>query len=131
MPQHLKLGELGEDIACRFLKEKGFEIITRNYRKPWGELDIVAKNLGILHFVEVKSLATTLPVPHETSFSPEDAVDIQKSKRLMRVIKSYLSEKGEKYLKKGNWQFDIIALWIDRDTKGARIKFIEDFFLEE
>jgi len=41
-----KTGNLGEDLACRYLKIKGFEIIERNYWKKYGEIDIVAKNIG-------------------------------------------------------------------------------------
>ena len=41
--QKQKVGNLGENLACRFLAERGFKIVERNYRKKWGELDIVAE----------------------------------------------------------------------------------------
>ncbi|MDP3764699.1 MAG: YraN family protein [bacterium] len=40
-PQHLKVGKAGEDIACKYLKNKGYKIIERNFRRKWGEIDIV------------------------------------------------------------------------------------------
>ena len=40
-PQHLKVGKIGEDIACRYLKDKGYKIIERNFRRKWGEIDII------------------------------------------------------------------------------------------
>ena len=41
--QHIRIGRIGEDIACRYLRSKGYEIIERNFRKKWGEIDIVCK----------------------------------------------------------------------------------------
>ena len=55
-----KTGNLGEDLACRFLMKRGFDVIERNYLKKCGEIDIIATNKGKIHFIEVKS------VSHET-----------------------------------------------------------------
>jgi len=52
-----KTGDLGESIACRFLINKGFSIVERNYLKKWGEIDIIAKKDGKAHFIEVKSVS--------------------------------------------------------------------------
>ncbi|ELI0034280.1 YraN family protein, partial [Campylobacter coli] len=46
-------GILGEDKACDFLKKQKFEILKRNFRSKFGEIDIIAKKDGILHFIEV------------------------------------------------------------------------------
>ena len=54
--QKQKIGDLGEGIACNYLKNKGFKVIDRNYWKPWGEIDIIVKKQGIIHFVEVKTV---------------------------------------------------------------------------
>jgi Holliday junction resolvase-like predicted endonuclease len=48
-------GEKGEERAIYFLKKKGFKIVEKNYRKPWGEIDIVAKKDGTTHIIEVKA----------------------------------------------------------------------------
>ena len=55
-----KIGDRGEEIACKYLENKGFSIIERNYWRPWGEIDIVAKKGSILSFVEVKSVSADL-----------------------------------------------------------------------
>ena len=47
-------GALGEELARQFLARKGFHIITMNYRKPYGEIDIIAEKSGVVRFVEVK-----------------------------------------------------------------------------
>jgi len=44
VPEHLLLGRTGEDIAVRFLSAKGYSVIERNVRYPWGEIDIVARD---------------------------------------------------------------------------------------
>ena len=48
-------GKLGEDFTADYLVKNGYDIITRNYRKPCGEIDIVASKGDILVFVEVKT----------------------------------------------------------------------------
>ena len=50
-----EVGRIGEDVATRFLIGKGFKIIARNYRKPWGEIDIIARDEDVVVFVEVKA----------------------------------------------------------------------------
>ncbi len=49
-----KQGTRGEDIACRYLIENGYEIILRNYYTRYGEIDIIARIKDVLVFVEVK-----------------------------------------------------------------------------
>lgn len=52
-----RIGRLGEEIAVKYLKNKGFLIITQNYLKKCGEIDIIAQKGKILHFVEVKTVS--------------------------------------------------------------------------
>ncbi|MBX4181397.1 YraN family protein, partial [Candidatus Parcubacteria bacterium] len=59
-----KLGDIGENIACDFLKNRGYTIVERNYLRKWGEIDIVARKGEVIHFVEVKSVSG---VSHGTS----------------------------------------------------------------
>ena len=49
-------GDIGEKIAGRFLVSKGFEIVGWNYRKPWGEIDIIVRKKEKIHFIEVKTV---------------------------------------------------------------------------
>ena len=52
-----KIGDLGESVAETFLIRKGFNIIEKNYWKPWGEIDIVAEKGGCVRFIEVKTVS--------------------------------------------------------------------------
>ncbi len=52
-----EVGKLGEEIASKFLERKGFKIVLRNYRKPWGEIDIIAEKDDVVRFVEVKAVS--------------------------------------------------------------------------
>jgi len=51
----IALGRIGEDLACRELERRGYEIVARRYRRRGGELDIIARDGGTMVFVEVKA----------------------------------------------------------------------------
>ena len=72
-----EIGRLGEDLAVKYLEQKDFGVIERNYWKKWGEIDIIAKKDDILHFVEVKAVSrkTIDMFSRETNdFRPEDNI---------------------------------------------------------
>ncbi|MBI3075275.1 MAG: YraN family protein [Parcubacteria group bacterium] len=116
------IGKLGENIACKFLENKGFHVKTRNYRRIFGELDIVAEYKNKLHFVEVKTLEG-----ENTLFKPEDAVNHRKRERLKRAIKGYLREICVS--DETEWQFDIISVLVNTDDKIARVRVLENMVL--
>ena len=118
------IGELGEGIACRFLVKQGHKVIDRNYRKKWGEIDIISEKDNIIHFIEVKSVSReTLPtnVNNETEgYRPEDHVHPWKLKRIYRTIQTYLLDK--KVSGETEWQIDIIAVFLDTKTRKAKVR---------
>lgn len=116
-----KTGKLGEDIAELYLKGKGYEILHKNYWKPYGEIDIVAKRGDRLHFIEVKAVAGQ-------DYQAEQNVSEFKLKKLGRVIQSFLMKKEYRDM---DWQFDICAVTIDREAKKAKVKLIENELLPE
>ncbi len=124
------IGRTGEDIACKFLENKGFSVVARNYRKIWGEIDIIAENKGIRHFIEVKSVSreNVATISHETDqYRPEDNIHPWKLKRLSRTIQSYLLEHEDS--EEGEWQFDVITVLVDVAKRQAKVNFIEDLIL--
>ncbi len=141
-----KVGSLGEELAVKFLMKRGFRVLDRNYRRSWGELDIVVKKGGKIHFVEVKALSQNI-VSDETfpldsrevsrsyirakvkkdRFRPEEHMTSEKLKRLGRIVQTYL---GEKHVSsETKWQFDVLTVLIDRESKKAKVECLEDVML--
>ena len=123
-----KIGDIGEDIACTYLRRKGFALIQQNYWKPWGEIDIVAKKGGVLRFVEVKSVSRE----PNSGFSretvrPEENMHPGKVRRLHRAIQTYLLEK--KVPESVAWQIDLACVYIDLEAKKGRVELFENIIL--
>jgi putative endonuclease len=112
-----EVGKIGEEIAAEFLRKKGYRILERNYKFKIpgsfqrGEIDIVAKKKDTICFVEVK----TLKDPKIEIF-PEEKVDFQKRKKLIKVAESWLIK--NKIPLNSKWQIDIISV----EIKGGEPK---------
>ncbi len=125
-----KIGEMGENIAVKFLVKQDFSILERNYTKKWGEIDIVAEKDKKIYFIEVKSVSreTLDSVTHETldQYHPEDNMHPWKLKRLSRVIQTYLLSKN---LDDKEWQVDLLVVFLNLKDKNAKIKVVKDIIL--
>ncbi len=123
------IGSLGENIACKFLSTKGFSIIQKNYRKKWGEIDVIAEKDHVVHFVEVKSVSRTYRLVNGGNpidgFMPEENIHPWKIKRLLRTINSYLSEK-HLHDTDIEWQLDALVVVINQEEKKAHVRVIEN-----
>ena len=125
------VGLLGEDISARFLEEKGYSVVCRNYRKKYGEIDIIARRKDKIYFIEVKTVSRDNLADKVSDSAdlarPEDNVHPDKLKRLSRTIQAYLAENsmGEE----DEWQFDVITVLLDVKNKIARVKRLEDIIL--
>ena len=125
-----KIGEIGENIAVRFLVKRGFSILDRNYTRKWGEIDIVAEKNNKIYFYEIKSVAreTLDNVTHETmdQYRPEDNMHPWKLKRLARITQTYLSDK---YLEEKEWQVNLLVVFLCLKDKNAKVEVVEDIIL--
>src|SRR3989344_3076661 len=105
-----KIGEIGENIAVKFLMKHGFSVIDRNYTKKWGEIDIIAEKYNKLYFIEVKSVSceTLKNVSNETldKYNAEDNMHPWKLKRMARTIQTYLLSKN---VEDEEWQVDLLV----------------------
>ncbi len=111
------IGDAGEEMARRFLEQKGFKILEVNYRTRWGELDLVARDGETLVFVEVKTRT-------QGRFgSPLDAVTEDKQRRVIRMAQTYLLERR---VKDRPMRFDVIG--IDLAGGTPRIDWIPNAF---
>ncbi len=80
---HLRLGDSGEDLAAKALEEIGVEVICRKMRNRYGEIDIIARENGVLCFIEVKTRT------NPRLSRPADAVDIHRQRRYARAAALY------------------------------------------
>jgi len=109
MREKKDLGDLGEKIAEKFLKEKGYKILDKNFRySNFGELDIIAQKTNDIIFFEVKTRKMTGPL----EFFPEDNITPKKQKKLIQLAEIYLNKNK---LTNAPWQIDILAIEIYRD----------------
>ena len=126
------IGKLGEDIAVKYLEKHGYKILDRNYRKPWGEIDIIAsENIGKnqfltqqnqeLVFIEVKTQN------QEFEWRPEENITQHKKRQLSRIVTTYL--KANKIPEDQNWRVDVLAITLDFKTKNASVEHIQNITL--
>jgi len=131
MAKHNEIGIIGEGVACKFLENKNFSVMCRNYRKKWGEIDIIAKKSGFLRFIEVKTVSreNIKNISRETleNDRPEENIHQWKLKRLHRTIQSYLEE--NRFSRETDWQFDVVVVFLDTQNKEAKIRFTENIIL--
>ena len=118
-------GKIGEDIACNYLKNKGYKILSRNYIPKWKtfsreEVDIICEKDGTIIFIEVKTLRQRQSEP----FLPEDKINFVKQKKIIKVAESYLLEKKIPLDRK--WQIDAVSVLISPDKKKARVRHLEN-----
>jgi putative endonuclease len=94
-----RIGKWGEDAVAAYLAERGYEILARNARTPYGEIDIVTKQGDITIFVEVKTLTSS------KNFFPEQNVTARKREHMLACAEHYASENAIDH-----WQIDVIAV---------------------
>ena len=99
-------GNYGEELACRFLKNLGYEIVEQNYQFGHGEIDIIAKDPkdGFIAFVEVKARQNL------DYGEPEYAITKNKQKQIKRIAELYLYEKE---IDEIDCRFDVIAIFLE------------------
>lgn len=118
MAQHNDYGHSGEDIAAEYLAAKGYLILERNWYGGHKELDIIAQKDEQLIIVEVKTRH------RDTYGRPEDAVNMQKMKRVVAAADTYIRYRHTDM----PVRFDVIAITGLGDGKTPKIKHYEDAF---
>ena len=94
-----KVGAWGESVAAAHLEKRGYAIVARNVRTPYGEIDIVATKDGHTIFIEVKTRTSSSLGPPEISVTP------RKQEHMLTAAEHYAQEHEIDY-----WQIDVIAV---------------------
>lgn len=104
-----KLGNMGEDAACKYLKKNGYKILERNYVAFNKEIDIIARNGDITAFIEVKTRSVGKPNPNEPR--PASAVTPRKQRDIIKAAKCYIATARPN----GRIRFDVIEIYAKGD----------------
>jgi len=113
MTQHNKdIGAWGEGLATKWLVEHSYEVIARNMRTPYGEIDIIAKQGDVTIFVEVKTLTSS------KDFFPEHSITPRKREHMVACAEHYAAEHEIDH-----WRIDVIAI----EGKAGQIPSITFF----
>src|SRR5512141_3150179 len=99
MKHNQTIGKWGEGAVAAYLKERGYEIMARNARTPYGEIDIVAKQADITIFVEVKTRTS------KKMGLPEESVNSRKQAHMLACAEHYAAENAIDH-----WQIDVVAV---------------------
>ena len=107
-----QFGKESESLAVRHLKKNGYKILEQNYRNKLGEIDIIAKEKGVLVFIEVKARKTLF------YGNPKWAVTPKKQRKISMVALYYLKSKKQTHVKA---RFDVVAISLSKDNPGIEI----------
>ncbi len=113
-----KSGVWGELYAVRFLRDNGYKIITGNYRRRVGEIDIIAQKDNVVCFVEVKTRG------ENSLATPSESVDSFKQEKIRATASLFVRKFGADY----DMRFDVIEVILDRNYNKLQLKHIKDAF---
>jgi putative endonuclease len=116
------LGLLGEQLATEHLIRRGFQIIDRNFRTRWGELDIVARDGRTLAFCEVKTRLVG-----GAGITPFDSLHDRKRRQVRRIARAWLAKQGPRAYAH-LLRFDAIGVVVDRSGKLVALEHLEGAF---
>ncbi|MFA6295746.1 MAG: YraN family protein [Patescibacteria group bacterium] len=117
---NLKIGDLGEKLACDHLKKLNYIILDKNYHSRFGEIDIIAKDKNTIVFVEVKT-RTNLYFGQ-----PQEAVDFFKLKKMAKTIYNYISLNNIR----DAIRIDVVAIELNMKTRRASLRHFKDALAE-
>lgn len=112
MDRRQVLGKRGEDLACAELEKRGYVIVDRRFRTRCGELDIVARDGGVLVFIEVRARSGS------NFGTPFESVTWKKRQRLSQMAASYLCAKR---LAGAACRFDVVSVLEQQGTQTIEL----------
>jgi putative endonuclease len=108
------VGRRGEDSAVAYLENQGLQLVARQFRTRYGEIDSIFKHEGTYVFVEVKTRTSV-----DEEFPAVEAVHAAKRRRLTNAAYTYIKMNR---LEGNDFRFDVVIL------EGDRIEWIQNAF---
>jgi putative endonuclease len=112
------LGAAGEQLARRHLEQRGYRFVTANWRRPYGELDLIMRDGDALVFVEVKTRRG------ERLVTAEESLTAPQARRLLLAAQSFLAERAD--LAGLFWRIDLVAVTLAPSGAVSRLSHIVD-----
>lgn len=138
MENNSSIGRIGEEIACEYLARQGFKVLERNFRRPWGELDVIAKDKNeTLVFIEVKTMrydglfagkqgSDDQKNIAQLRISPEDNMNASKLRKTKKIAAMYANENPEMINEQAGWRIDLIAISIFGSVNASLTDLIKN-----
>jgi putative endonuclease len=117
-----QLGAAGEQLAAEHLARRGFQILERNFRTRWGELDIIASNGHSIVFCEVKSRLV-----NRSNRDPLESVHPRKRMQVRRMAAQWLRERPDRP-RAAELRFDAIGVTLEPNGRLVRLDHLEGAF---
>lgn len=117
-PTKQRRGRDAEEHVCAFLQQQGLQLTMRNYRSPFGEIDLIMQEHSTLVFVEVRYRTNT------RFGTPAETVDMNKQARLRATAEHYLQNTPRASRKA--CRFDIVA--VTGDGKSGNVSWLKNVF---
>lgn len=114
-----EFGYFAQDLANEWLQNRGYLVIDQNFRRPWGEIDIICQKDNVVVFIEVKANKKEL-----SGFEPELRVSRDKIARIIRTARTYLAYK--KFPEDQEWRIDVISITIVKEQGIAKIRHFKN-----
>ena len=99
MKHNQRIGKWGEQAAAAFLLQRGYVIVAQNFRTPYGEIDVIARQGDVTIFIEVKTRTSN------TMGLPEESITPRKRQHMISAAEYYAAETAIDH-----WQIDVIAV---------------------
>ena len=113
-----ELGAAGELLARRHLERRGYRFVAANWRRPYGELDLIMRDGDVLVFVEVKTRSG------ERLGTAEESLTAAQARRLLRGAQTFLAERED--LASLFWRVDFVAITLAPTGALSRLTHIVD-----
>jgi putative endonuclease len=123
-----RLGARGEELAARHLEARGYQVVERNFRTRYGELDVVARDARFLVFCEVKTRIVRDRARTRDALGPFEAIGPRKQRQVRAVAREWLTHSRLEGPRPAGLRFDAIGISFDATGRLLALEHLEAAF---